>query len=69
MSTGVVELEQVDIGIIECTYDKPGMFMFHAHVTEFTDLGWMGMFNVVNSNHPKFHPVVATNSIEGKLNG
>jgi FtsP/CotA-like multicopper oxidase with cupredoxin domain len=34
----VVELEQVDIGIIEFTYDKPDMFMFHAHVNEFTDL-------------------------------
>jgi hypothetical protein len=20
--------------------------MFHAHITEFTNLGWMGMFNV-----------------------
>jgi hypothetical protein len=29
----------------------------------------MGMFNVVSSNHPKFQPVVATNSIERKLNG
>jgi manganese oxidase len=67
--TDIVELGQGDRGIIEFTYDKPGMFMFHAHVTEFTDLGWMGMFNVVNSNHPKFQPVVATSSIEGKLNG
>ncbi|MGN6349871.1 MAG: hypothetical protein ACTHL3_00235, partial [Candidatus Nitrosocosmicus sp.] len=24
----------------------PGMFMFHAHKTEFTMKGWMGMFNV-----------------------
>lgn len=33
--------------IIEFTYDGPGMFMFHAHQSEFTELGWMGMFNVV----------------------
>jgi len=33
--------------IIEFTYDEPGMFMFHAHQSEFTELGWMGMFNVV----------------------
>lgn len=32
--------------IIEFTYDEPGMFMFHAHQSEFTELGWMGMFNV-----------------------
>jgi hypothetical protein len=23
--------------------------MFHAHQTEFTDLGWMGFFNVAES--------------------
>ena len=56
MKTDVVELGQGDRGIIEFTYDKPDMFMFHAHVNEFTDLGWMGMFNVVNSNHPKLQP-------------
>jgi hypothetical protein len=22
--------------------------MFHAHISEFTELGWMGQFNVVN---------------------
>lgn len=33
--------------IIELTYEDPGMFMFHAHQSEFTELGWMGMFNVV----------------------
>lgn len=27
-------------------YDDPGRFMFHAHVQEFTDLGWMGLFDV-----------------------
>jgi len=31
---------------LEFTYDKPGMYMFHAHKNEFTNLGWMGMFNV-----------------------
>jgi manganese oxidase len=44
--TDIVTLSQGDRGIIEFTYDKPGMYMFHAHVTEFTNLGWMGMFNV-----------------------
>jgi FtsP/CotA-like multicopper oxidase with cupredoxin domain len=25
-----------------------GRYMFHAHKTEFADLGWMGFFNVVD---------------------
>jgi hypothetical protein len=44
--TDVVTMSQGDRGIMEFTYDKPGMYMFHAHITEFTNLGWMGMFNV-----------------------
>jgi manganese oxidase len=42
----VVELGQGDRGIMELEYKYPGQYMFHAHVTEFTDLGWMGFFNV-----------------------
>jgi len=34
-------------GIIEIDFSNTGIFMFHAHQTEFTDLGWMGFFNVV----------------------
>jgi hypothetical protein len=44
--TDIVTLGQGDRGILEFTYDKPGMYMFHAHVTEFTNLGWMGMLDV-----------------------
>jgi len=42
----VIELGQGDRGIMELEYKYPGQYMFHAHVTEFTDLGWMGFFNV-----------------------
>ena len=35
-----------DRGIMEFTYAYPGTYMFHAHQTEFTDLGWMGLFDV-----------------------
>ncbi len=45
--TDLVTLAQGDRGIIEFKYDYPGKYMFHAHQTEFTDLGWMGLFNVV----------------------
>ncbi|MEF2278391.1 multicopper oxidase domain-containing protein [Deinococcus sp. YIM 134068] len=34
-------------GILEFTYKYPGNFMFHPHISEFTELGWMGSFQVV----------------------
>jgi manganese oxidase len=34
-------------GILEFKYKYPGQYMFHPHVAEFTELGWMGHFNVV----------------------
>ena len=33
-------------GILEFTYKHPGKFMFHAHKTEFAELGWAGLFEV-----------------------
>jgi FtsP/CotA-like multicopper oxidase with cupredoxin domain len=40
---------QAQRGILEFNYKdhEPGLYMFHAHQTEFTELGWMGMFDVV----------------------
>ncbi|GGJ42359.1 multicopper oxidase domain-containing protein [Deinococcus roseus] len=34
-------------GILEFAYRYPGQYMFHPHISEFTELGWMGHFNVV----------------------
>jgi FtsP/CotA-like multicopper oxidase with cupredoxin domain len=34
-------------GILEMRFPEPGMFMFHAHVTEFAELGWTSFFEVV----------------------
>jgi FtsP/CotA-like multicopper oxidase with cupredoxin domain len=44
--TDIVTLSQGDRGIMEFTYAYPGTYMFHAHQTLFTDLGWMGFFDV-----------------------
>jgi FtsP/CotA-like multicopper oxidase with cupredoxin domain len=33
-------------GILEFRYRHPGKFMFHAHKTEFAELGWAGLFEV-----------------------
>lgn len=50
--TDIVTMSQGDRGIMEFTYDIPGTYMFHAHVTEFTNLGWMGMFDVQDKSSP-----------------
>jgi FtsP/CotA-like multicopper oxidase with cupredoxin domain len=38
---------QAQRGILEFSYKYPGMYMFHAHITEFAELGWNGMFEVL----------------------
>lgn len=35
-------------GVIEVEFANTGRFMFHAHQSEFTELGWMGFFDVVD---------------------
>ena len=32
--------------MIEIEFAQTGLHMFHAHQSEFTELGWMGFFNV-----------------------
>ncbi len=39
-------LAQGERGIMEFTYGRTGNFMFHAHVNEFAELGWLGFFKV-----------------------
>jgi FtsP/CotA-like multicopper oxidase with cupredoxin domain len=46
--TDTVMLCQGQRGIIELEFSNTGTFMFHAHQSEFTELGWMGFFNVVD---------------------
>lgn len=45
---------QAQRGILEFTFaeqndHEPGLYMFHAHQSEFTELGWMGFFDVVET--------------------
>ncbi len=44
--TDTINLCQGQRGIIEFSYKYPGMYMFHAHTSEFAELGWMGFFSV-----------------------
>ena len=44
--TDTINLCQGQRGILEFSYKYPGMYMFHAHTSEFAELGWMGFFHV-----------------------
>ena len=44
--TDTVMLCQGQRGIIEVRFPNAGKYMFHAHQSEFTELGWMGFFEV-----------------------
>lgn len=50
MVNDVITLGQGDRGIIELSYPYPGKYMFHTHINEFADKGWMSFFNVVPNN-------------------
>lgn len=41
-------------GILEISFDgfEPGPYMFHAHQSEFAELGWMGFFDVLPNDRP-----------------
>ncbi len=45
--TDTIAMVQGQRGILEVRFPFAGMFMFHAHKTEFAELGWMGFFEVV----------------------
>jgi FtsP/CotA-like multicopper oxidase with cupredoxin domain len=44
--TDIVTMGQAERSVLEFRFRHPGMYMFHAHKTEFSELGWMGMFKV-----------------------
>lgn len=46
--TDTVMLCQAERAVLELRFRYPGRFMFHAHQSEFTELGWMGMFEVTD---------------------
>jgi FtsP/CotA-like multicopper oxidase with cupredoxin domain len=44
--TDTVMQGQAQRGILEMEFPHAGDFMFHAHKSEFAELGWMGFFRV-----------------------
>jgi FtsP/CotA-like multicopper oxidase with cupredoxin domain len=47
--TDTLMLCQGERAILETTFRYPGEFMFHAHQSEFAELGWMGLFRAETS--------------------
>jgi FtsP/CotA-like multicopper oxidase with cupredoxin domain len=46
-TTDTIMLCQGERAILETRFRYPGQFMFHAHQSEFAELGWMGLFEAV----------------------
>ncbi len=44
--TDTIMMCQGERHILEVRFQHPGKFMFHAHQSEFAELGWMGLFQV-----------------------
>jgi len=44
--TDTIMLCQAERAVLELRFPYAGKFMFHAHQSEFTELGWMGLFEV-----------------------
>lgn len=47
--TDVITFSQGERGIMEFNYTYPGLYLFHAHKTEFAEKGWTGLFLVKDS--------------------
>jgi FtsP/CotA-like multicopper oxidase with cupredoxin domain len=46
-TTDTIMMCQGERAILETRFRYPGQFMFHAHQSEFAELGWMGLFEAV----------------------
>ncbi len=42
--TDTVTMGQGERAVLEFELEYPGQYMFHAHQSEFAELGWVGMF-------------------------
>ena len=49
----MLTMSQGDRQILEFEYEYPGLYMFHAHVTEFSEKGWVSSFLVKEQNEVK----------------
>jgi FtsP/CotA-like multicopper oxidase with cupredoxin domain len=54
--TDTVIQGQAQRAVLEMCFPNAGHFMFHAHKTEFAELGWMGFFEVGNASDKRKAP-------------
>jgi FtsP/CotA-like multicopper oxidase with cupredoxin domain len=54
--TDTIVQAQAQRGILELEFPYVGDYMFHAHKTEFAELGWMGFFRVGGDRDVRRHP-------------
>jgi FtsP/CotA-like multicopper oxidase with cupredoxin domain len=47
--TDTIAQMQGQRGLLEFRYRYPGRYLFHAHKTEFAELGWTGLFQVMEA--------------------
>jgi FtsP/CotA-like multicopper oxidase with cupredoxin domain len=52
--TDIVTMGQGERHILEFTLKFPGQYMFHAHQSEFSELGWLGIFDVPDTSAAAF---------------
>ena len=50
--TAPLEVIKSDL-LMAFEYEYPGLYMFHAHVTEFSEKGWVSSFLVKEQNEVK----------------
>ena len=48
--TDMTTFSQSESGILEFEYEYTGRYMFHAHLTEFSEKGWAGVFYAKDSS-------------------
>jgi len=51
--TDMITLSQTERGIIEFEYQYSGNYLFHAHKVEFSEKGWIGIFQVSDNEVQK----------------
>ena len=61
--TDMVTMSQGERAILEFTYQYPGLYMFHAHKTEFAEKGWTGLFKVIDSSVNNNKTTTASNGV------
>jgi FtsP/CotA-like multicopper oxidase with cupredoxin domain len=64
----IITFSQGDRGILELSYPYPGRYMFHTHINEFADKGWMSFFNVSGNSSSSSSTAITGSSYSSSNN-